>query len=677
MELMNEPISLTIVLTVEDSQALQENVNYQKISDNVNIKVVYKNDKNSCLSNGKQQVQVNHVYNQIINETETQYIMFVRESSIIKYPAIVKAISSAEQNIDIISSHYYVSKEDGSIIENQGVKTEYISQNLITFSYLDCPKFIFQVLADHIDSCIFNVSFLRNNGIRFNETNNSDFSFGKNAAIKAHKIQPLSDIFVTVSEYDDVQNTDPTIITGEMMAISESLKQLPYKDLIILSFCKLAVQQYLPVWDKIRDSKCFRESEIDFYMAMHNLFIQEDFNLLTINDFKDEIEYADYLGIRKHDFDHYKALLSREVIVSFTSYPKRIGTSPEIVKNVLSQTEKPDKIVLYLCDAEFENKTNDLPQELIEMIKQNYVEIHWIQKNLKPHKKYYYAFREFPNSLIITLDDDLKYDPNLIKILKLSYIAFPEAVSAMRTHYIMFDHDGKIAPYREWIKEVRSCLFTPSMRLFCTGGAGAIYAPELFSAFSLSEEEICDLCLNADDIALKISELINGIPVVLCAKNSFLHYIDNTQDETALWATNINENDIQFKSLTRHAENHFGENIIKEKLLSFQEKELRINQIMDDIYRSENKKRTEIQGQLKRAYREKTDLNKKLQETYEEKYQRGVTIQELNHKIDSLKENNIIIKQENKELKREVTELQKTLKNRIIRKVKNVLNREK
>ena len=59
------------------------------------------------------------------------------------------------------------------------------------------------------------------------------------------------------------------------------------------------------------------------------------------------------------------------IIVSLTSWPKRIFNVPIVLKNILNGTLKPDYIELNLYSEEFSNKEDDLPKELLEIEKLN------------------------------------------------------------------------------------------------------------------------------------------------------------------------------------------------------------------------------------------------------------------------------------------------------------------
>ena len=78
-----------------------------------------------------------------------------------------------------------------------------------------------------------------------------------------------------------------------------------------------------------------------------------------------------------------------KIIVSFTSWVKRIHLCANVFKMMLNQTLVPDKIVLNLSIEEFPNKENDLPTDLNEIVSANtnICEIYWVEKNNRVWKK--------------------------------------------------------------------------------------------------------------------------------------------------------------------------------------------------------------------------------------------------------------------------------------------------
>ena len=168
------------------------------------------------------------------------------------------------------------------------------------------------------------------------------------------------------------------------------------------------------------------------------------------------------------------------IIVSMTSYPARINTVHLAIRSLLAQKVLPDKIVLWLCKSDFPNREADLPQSLRDVLWHD-VEVRWVDDDLKPHKKYFWALQEFPDDYVITTDDDLLYRNTMVGDLLAAHEAHPHAIAAARTHLIMFNKDGSRTNYEDWIYEAPhyhpALVGVPSMRIFATNWAGTLYPP--------------------------------------------------------------------------------------------------------------------------------------------------------------------------------------------------------
>ncbi len=256
---------------------------------------------------------------------------------------------------------------------------------------------------------------------------------------------------------------------------------------------------------------------------------------------------------------------SPQIIVSLTSYPARINNLQPMLNSLFAQTRQPDKIILWLADTEFAGKEADLPQYLIDLQQQGKIFIEWC-KDLKPHKKYFYALQKYRNDIVITVDDDLLFAPDMVECLLDSYAEFPHAVSAMRSH-IMRLEDGKFAKYNRFDGEQNKLIRIPSMRLLATNGAGSLFPPNLLKFKYFDEKLITELCLNTDDLWLKIIEVLSGVPVVQARAHSKLIYVENSQD-CALWHLNTRAdgNDISLGKITEWADRRFGKGFLPSKI---------------------------------------------------------------------------------------------------------------
>ena len=199
------------------------------------------------------------------------------------------------------------------------------------------------------------------------------------------------------------------------------------------------------------------------------------------------------------------------IIVSLTTYPARIKGIQNVLDSIMAQTYKPDKVVLSLSEEQFLDRS--LPVDLSVYLKQG-LEIHWCQGDMKSHKKYLYAFQEYSDDYIITIDDDFYYEKHMIEELIRGINKFPGCVLARRTHLITADPEGNISEYNKWWSKCLHYIGVPRMDLFAVGCGGILYPPHLFTEEVFHADCIREYCMHADDIWLKVMELISNIPVV-------------------------------------------------------------------------------------------------------------------------------------------------------------------
>lgn len=102
------------------------------------------------------------------------------------------------------------------------------------------------------------------------------------------------------------------------------------------------------------------------------------------------------------------------IILSMTSWKKRIHYLPQMLSYFLvTQNELPNRIIITLSENEFKNKENDLPIDLILLLKYTYIELNWITDNIYCHKRHE-IFKSITNEDVLILDDDCYYQQNLI-----------------------------------------------------------------------------------------------------------------------------------------------------------------------------------------------------------------------------------------------------------------------
>lgn len=216
-----------------------------------------------------------------------------------------------------------------------------------------------------------------------------------------------------------------------------------------------------------------------------------------------------------------RAPREKKIIVSLASYPPRFPMLDKVLKRLLDQTMKPDRLILHLDDS---IKPDDVP-EAIRSLTQYGLEIRYCPYDLKPHKKYFFAMQEFPEEVVITVDDDTIYPRELVETLVESWRRFPDCVSAIRAHKINLTREGEIKPYADWDWECRK-RNRPSMRYVATGCCGVLYPPHAIPREGFDIDAIRETSLNNDDLWLKFMEVRTGTKVVICGKKALLDCVE-------------------------------------------------------------------------------------------------------------------------------------------------------
>jgi hypothetical protein len=239
----------------------------------------------------------------------------------------------------------------------------------------------------------------------------------------------------------------------------------------------------------------------------------------------------------------------KKVVISFTSFPGRIDDVWIVVECLFRQSYQADKIILWLSQAQFQGV--ELPKRLLDQRSRG-LEIRFVEDDLRSHKKYIYALSEFRDDFIITVDDDLYYDENLISNLILLKEKYPNCIPTNRAHAIQFKSNSELQPYSLWLHN--SFEEKPSLLLTPTGGFGTLYQLNQLNETYNDKSLIMKLAPHADDLWLKIQTLLRNTPVVTNRKyNKDPITIKSSQLEK-LVSINVVDggNDIQFKKILEH-----------------------------------------------------------------------------------------------------------------------------
>lgn len=241
-----------------------------------------------------------------------------------------------------------------------------------------------------------------------------------------------------------------------------------------------------------------------------------------------------------------------EIVVSLTSYGSRLDEVHLAIRSIMDQSVRPNRIVLYLDRPDNETKLNSN----LEKLQHFGLEIRFGVDNLKAHNKFQYARKEFPDAVIITIDDDVVYPSDAIGSLMRCHHRFPKCVVARRAHRIKANAQNEILPYKDWEGEWREKDPRPRNSLLATGVGAVLYPPRCFSDIVADSELIRELALQNDDLWLKAIEILEGIEVVSVNTDTPHPFIIAGTQHDTLNSSNVEqgENDVIFKNLMERFE---------------------------------------------------------------------------------------------------------------------------
>lgn len=201
-----------------------------------------------------------------------------------------------------------------------------------------------------------------------------------------------------------------------------------------------------------------------------------------------------------------------QVIVSLTSFPAAIPYAAKAIQSILQGNILPDKVILYLTFAQFGEES--IPQELTDMAKQNPLfEIRDYPKDIRSYRKLIPAIKDFPDAIIVTIDDDVAYHKNMLRDLLLLHEQMPDAVLAHRAKLMK---PG--APYRKWRKYRWYHFLTKrihrNFKNIQTGVGGVLYPPNSLNKEMLDIDLFTQIAPTTDDIWFWAAGVANGFPVI-------------------------------------------------------------------------------------------------------------------------------------------------------------------
>lgn len=228
--------------------------------------------------------------------------------------------------------------------------------------------------------------------------------------------------------------------------------------------------------------------------------------LMTLSDFYEfQItrlsQFSTESGVSPEQYDS----AGRQLIVSLTSHGSRILNTYLAIETIMQGTIKPNRIILWLPEEE-KTVSCFLQNQMKRGLEIRYV------KDLGPHTKLIPALQEYPEDIVITIDDDMFYRPDMVENLLRAYLEGPLSIHANRVAVMTKDRSGKLESYLKW-KQYLHPEFT-TKRNVIIGCEGCLYPPHSLSDEVFNAEVFRDICPTADDIWFTAMAMLKGTSIV-------------------------------------------------------------------------------------------------------------------------------------------------------------------
>ena len=237
-----------------------------------------------------------------------------------------------------------------------------------------------------------------------------------------------------------------------------------------------------------------------------------------------------------------------DVVVSLTSHGKRLSESaPFAIYSLFTQTVLPNRIVLCI-NQELWNE-NNLPP-LIKRLQKSGLEVIFC-RDVRSHTKLLPTLSKYPNNPIITVDDDMLYEPHMIEELLMAYEKSDKKTVLCRQGVYPRKKDGRYLSYMKWDDSPHLPDSIQNKFSHCVspyGVYGVLYPPQIFDTEIFQDDIFLKIAPHTDDIWFWIQEVRCGIKAEVIRPTrqrgdksvSLLEYIEENES-TALYFQNCFE----------------------------------------------------------------------------------------------------------------------------------------
>lgn len=239
------------------------------------------------------------------------------------------------------------------------------------------------------------------------------------------------------------------------------------------------------------------------------------------------------------------------IIVSLTTIESRIKVVHITIRSILVQEVMPKKVVLWLHE-DFKGK---LPKSL-NKIEGPLFEVRFTPNDFS-HLKLLHSLEVYPEDNIVTIDDDMIYPPNFLRLLYESHLEYPKDIISNHTREISYDDTGQLLPYVQW-PHVK---IQPddSSNLMLLGVFGVLYPPHALDKRVSDIAMLTKLAPKADDLWFTAMAILAGTTIRVPNERPENPVLILGTQKISLKRTNKAKdmNRVQWENISKHFNIHF------------------------------------------------------------------------------------------------------------------------
>ena len=189
-----------------------------------------------------------------------------------------------------------------------------------------------------------------------------------------------------------------------------------------------------------------------------------------------------------------------KVIISLTSYKDRFQYTHKTIRSLIMQNYQDKQVILFLYKDDFVHA-----DAFSDLLKFDF-RVEEFAYNHRSYIKFVPAFERFPNTIIVTADDDMYYRKSWLQELVAAHQMYPSSIVGHRGLEVKRINGEEFAQYKTWPK---ATVKTSSSDLLLTGVGGVLYPPGSLKEQVLDMDLAMKLTANSDDIWLFFMSRLN------------------------------------------------------------------------------------------------------------------------------------------------------------------------